>query len=144
MAVYFKDHDIWSILSTSLLTVLFLWVAYIVVGMVDKFVITPMRIKRIMNRQGVKGPSSHLILGNLPEFTLLNKAETKKDMTTGDYDIVPRILPFHVRNCQTYGVFFFELQILISLNFTRHFLFLLLFLLILQLCLRIVTIISKL
>jgi len=56
-----------------------------------------------MNRQGVKGPSSHLILGNLPEFTLLNKAETKKDMTTGDYDIVPRILPFHVRNCQTYG-----------------------------------------
>ncbi|CAK9209033.1 unnamed protein product [Sphagnum troendelagicum] len=103
MAVYFKDHDIWSILSTSLLTVLFLWVAYIVVGMVDKFVITPMRIKRIMNRQGVKGPSSHLILGNLPEFTLLKKAETKKDMTTGDYNIVPHILPFHVRNCQTYG-----------------------------------------
>jgi hypothetical protein len=93
-----------------------------------------------MNRQGVKGPSSHLILGNLPEFSLLKKAETKKDMTTGDYDIVPRILPFHVRNCQTYGVFFFKLQILISLNFTRHFLFLL----ILQLCLRIVAIISKL
>jgi hypothetical protein len=119
--------------------VLVLWVAYIVVGMVDKFVIIPMRIKRIMNRQGVKGPSSHLILGNLPEFTMLKKAETK-DMKTGDYDIVSHILPFHVQNCQTYGVFFFKLQILISLNSTRHFLFLL----ILQLCLRIVVIISEL
>jgi hypothetical protein len=140
MTVYFKAHDIWSTLSTSLLTVLFLWVAYIVVGMVDKFVITPRRIKRIMNRQGVKGPSSHLILGNLPEFTMLKKAETKKDMKTGDYDIVSHILPFHVQNCQTYGAFFFKLQILISLNSTRRFLFLL----ILQLCLRIVVIISEL
>jgi hypothetical protein len=93
-----------------------------------------------MNRQGVQGPSSHLILGNLPEFSMLKKAETKKDMKTGDYDIVPHILPFHVQNCQTYGVFFFKLQILLSFNSTKHFLFLL----ILQLCLRIVVIISKL
>jgi hypothetical protein len=31
-----------------------------------------------MNRQGVKGPSSHLLLGNLPEITMLEEAETKK------------------------------------------------------------------
>ncbi|CAK9215544.1 unnamed protein product [Sphagnum jensenii] len=49
-----------------------------------------MRIKRIMNSQGVKGPSSHLILGNMPEIRMLEKAEAEKDMKTGDYDI-PRI-----------------------------------------------------
>ncbi|KAH8939641.1 hypothetical protein BDL97_15G045900 [Sphagnum fallax] len=103
MEIYLGDHQIWSTLSTSLLTVLLMWVAYIVVGMVDKFVITPMRIKRIMNRQGVKGPYSHLFLGNMPEFIALAKAEEEKDMKTGDYDIVSHILPFYVQNCQAYG-----------------------------------------
>jgi hypothetical protein len=41
MDIYFGDDQIWSTLSMSLLTVLMLWIAYIVVGMVDKFVITP-------------------------------------------------------------------------------------------------------
>jgi len=121
MDIYFGDHKIWSALSTSLLTVLLMWVAYIVVGAVDKFVISPMRIKRIMNSQGVKGPSSHFLLGNLPEMTMLEEAETKKDMKTGDYDIVPHVQPFHVQNCQAYGVFLFKPQILIPLNSTRHF-----------------------
>jgi hypothetical protein len=123
--IYFVDRKIWSALSTSLLTALFMWVAYIVLRTVDKFVITPMRIKRIMNGQGVKGPSSHLILGNLPELTMLEEAATKKDMKTGDYDIVSHVQPFHVQNSQAYGVFFFKLQILIPQNSTRHFHFLL-------------------
>jgi hypothetical protein len=83
-----------------------MWVAYIIVGMVEKFVITPMKIKRIMNRQGVKGPYSHLFLGNMPELIALAKAKEKKDMKTCDYDIVSHILPFHVHNCQAYGEFF--------------------------------------
>ncbi|CAM6042203.1 unnamed protein product [Sphagnum compactum] len=49
-----------------------------------------MRIKRIMNSQCVKGPSSHLMMGNVPEIRILEKAEAEKDMKTGDYDI-PRI-----------------------------------------------------
>ncbi|CAN5960418.1 unnamed protein product [Sphagnum jensenii] len=58
-----------------------------------------MRIKRIMNSQGVKGPSSHFLLGNLPEITMLEEAETKKDMKTGDYDIVSHVQPFNVQYC---------------------------------------------
>jgi hypothetical protein len=139
MAIYFKDHDIRSALSTFLLTVMFMWVAYIVVGMVDKFVITPMRVKRIMNRQDVKGPSFHLILGNLTKFTMLKKAK-KKDMKIGNYNIVSHVLPFHVQNCQTYGVFFFKLQILLFHNSTRHFKIFL----ILHLHIRIIVIISEL
>ncbi|CAM6039494.1 unnamed protein product [Sphagnum compactum] len=101
--IYFGDRKIWAALSTSLLTALLMWVAYIVLGTVDKFVITPMRIKRIMNSQGVKGPSSHLFLGNLPEMTMLQEAATKNDMKTDDYDIVSHVQPFHVQNYQAYG-----------------------------------------
>jgi hypothetical protein len=39
MDIYFGDHQIWSTLS--LLIVPMLWVTYIIVGMVDKFVIIP-------------------------------------------------------------------------------------------------------
>jgi cytokinin trans-hydroxylase len=74
-----------------------------------------MRIKRIMNSQGVKGPSSHLMMGNLPEIRMLEKAEAEKDMKTSDYDIVSHVLPFHAQNCHAYGGFFFKLQILIYL-----------------------------
>jgi cytokinin trans-hydroxylase len=107
---YFGDRT-WATLSTSLLTVLALWVAYIFVGMVEKFLITPMRLKRIMNRQGVQGPSAHLFVGNMPEVIRLQKASEEKDMKTGDYDIVARILPYHIQNCQAYGGVFFKLQI---------------------------------
>jgi hypothetical protein len=67
-----------------------------------------------MNNQGVKGPSSHLKLGNLPEITMLWKEKVEKDMKTSDYDNVSHVLPFHAQNYQAYGEFLFKLQILIS------------------------------
>ncbi|CAK9881301.1 unnamed protein product [Sphagnum jensenii] len=67
------------------------------------FVVTPVRIKRIMNRQGVKGPQALWLLGNMPDILRLQRAEAEKDMKTGDYDTLSHILPFHTRNCQAYG-----------------------------------------
>ncbi|CAM6033945.1 unnamed protein product [Sphagnum compactum] len=87
----------------SLLTVLLIWLAYVAVGLVDKFVVTPVRIKRIMNRQGVKGPQALWLLGNMPDILRLQRAEAEKDMKTGDYDTLSYILPFHTRSCQAYG-----------------------------------------
>ncbi len=93
----------WSILFASLLTVLLMWVAYIVMGMVDKLVITPLRIKRIMNRQGVNGPSAYWVLGNILEVIKISVAEAKKDMKTGDYNIMSHVQPYEAQNCQAYG-----------------------------------------
>jgi hypothetical protein len=99
---YFRDQ-MWSILFASLLTVLLMWVVYIIMGMVDKLVITPLRIKRIMNRQGVTGPSAYWVLGNILEMVKIGRAEAKKDMKTGDYDIMPHVQPYEAQNCQAYG-----------------------------------------
>jgi cytokinin trans-hydroxylase len=96
-------NQMWSILFASLLTVLLMWVVYIVMGMVDKLVITPLRIKRIMNRQGVKGPSAYWVLGNIPEMFKIGQAELKKDMKTGDYNIMPYVQSYEAQNCQAYG-----------------------------------------
>jgi cytokinin trans-hydroxylase len=99
---YFRDQ-MWPILFASLLTVLSMWVVYIVMGMVDKLVLTPLRIKRIMNRQGVKGPSAYWVLGNILEMLKIRQAEAEKDMKTGDYDIMSHVLPYEAQNCQAYG-----------------------------------------
>jgi cytokinin trans-hydroxylase len=99
---YFRNQ-MWSILFASLLTVLSMWVVYIVMGMVDKLVITPLRIKRIMNRQGVKGPSAYWVLGNILEMVKIGQAEAKKDMKTGDYNIMSHVQPYEAQNCQAYG-----------------------------------------
>ncbi len=93
----------WPILFASLLTVLLMWVVYIVMGMVDKLVLTPLRIKRIMNRQGVKGPSAYWVLGNILEMVKINRAEAEKDMKTGDYDIMSHVQRYEAQNCQAYG-----------------------------------------
>ncbi len=102
---YWRDQNFWSTLSGSLLTLLFMWVAYTAVGMVDKFVVTPMRMKRVMNSQGLKGPSVNWLLGNMPDRLRLESAESEKIMKTGDYDIMPHVLPFYTRSCQAYGEF---------------------------------------
>jgi cytokinin trans-hydroxylase len=99
---YFRDQ-MWPILFASLLTVLLMRVVYIVMGMVDKLVITPLRIKRIMNRQGVKGPSAYWALGNIFEMVKIRRAEAEKDMKTGDYDIMSHVQPYEAQNCQAYG-----------------------------------------
>jgi cytokinin trans-hydroxylase len=99
---YFRDQ-MWPILFASLLTVLLMRVVYIVMGMVDKLVITPLRIKRIMNRQGVKGPSGYWVLGNILEMVKIRQAEANKDMKTGDYNIMSHVQPYEAQNCQAYG-----------------------------------------
>jgi hypothetical protein len=104
---YFGDH-FWSTLSTFLLTVVLLWVAYIAVAAAEMFIITPMKIKRIMNRQGVQGPSGHLLLGNRMDAYRLQQVEAEKDLKTGDYNILSHVMPYHVRNCQSYGGFSFS------------------------------------
>ncbi len=101
---YFGDR-FWSTLSTFLLTVVLLWVAYMAVAAAEMFIITPMKIKTIMNRQGVQGPSGHLLLGNRMDAYRLQQVEAEKDLKTGDYNILSHVMPYHVWNCQSYGGF---------------------------------------
>ncbi len=56
-----------------------------------------------MNQQGVKGPSAYWVLGNILEMVKIGRAEAKKDMKTGDYDIMSRVQPYEAQNCLAYG-----------------------------------------
>ncbi|KAI3432972.1 uncharacterized protein J3R85_007403 [Psidium guajava] len=64
---------------------------------------TPRRIKKIMERQGVRGPMPRLLVGNILDTASLVAKSTSDDMESIRHDVVPRLLPHYVLWSQQYG-----------------------------------------
>ncbi|KAL6498140.1 hypothetical protein OROGR_028537 [Orobanche gracilis] len=65
--------------------------------------LTPRRIKKIMEKQGVCGPKPRFIVGNIPDMASLLSKSTSQDMDSIDHDIVGRLLPHYLLWSKTYG-----------------------------------------
>lgn len=65
--------------------------------------LTPRRIKKIMEKQGVGGPKPRFLVGNIMEIGALVSKSTSQDMETIDHDIVGRLMPHFVVWSQIYG-----------------------------------------
>ncbi|KAL2335281.1 hypothetical protein Fmac_016494 [Flemingia macrophylla] len=66
--------------------------------------VTPMRIKRIMERQGVCGPKPGFLTGNILDMTSLISIAVSQDMKSINHDIVGRLLPHFVLWSNQYGI----------------------------------------
>lgn len=69
--------------------------------------LTPRRIKKIMNKQGVRGPKPRGLTGNILEMASLISQSTSKDMGHIHHDIVGRLLPHYATWSEQYGIHFF-------------------------------------
>ncbi|CAA0839608.1 Cytokinin hydroxylase [Striga hermonthica] len=67
------------------------------------YVLIPRRIKRIMEKQGVRGPEPRFLLGNIMEMASFISKSTAQDMPSITHDIVPRLLPHFLAWSKTYG-----------------------------------------
>ncbi|RAL50799.1 hypothetical protein DM860_015946 [Cuscuta australis] len=65
--------------------------------------LTPRRIKKTMEKQGVRGPEPRPLLGNLPDVAALVGKSTAADMGFVHHDVVPRLLPHYVAWSKMYG-----------------------------------------
>ncbi|KAI3462533.1 hypothetical protein Pfo_019196 [Paulownia fortunei] len=65
--------------------------------------LTPRRIKKIMEEQGVRGPKPQFLVGNILDMASLVVKSTSKDMDSLHHDIVGRLLPHFVSWSKTYG-----------------------------------------
>ncbi|XP_047311650.1 cytokinin hydroxylase isoform X2 [Impatiens glandulifera] len=65
--------------------------------------LTPRRIKRTMEKQGVCGPKPRLILGNILDMAALISKSTSSDMPSITHDIVSRLLPHYVAWSSIHG-----------------------------------------
>ena len=67
------------------------------------YLLTPMRIRRVMARQGVRGPPPRPLIGNLRDVSALVARATAGDMPALSHDIVGRLMPHYVLWSRTYG-----------------------------------------
>ncbi|KAH7532901.1 cytokinin hydroxylase [Ziziphus jujuba] len=91
------------VVLTALLVVflsLFMTVAY---NTLSCYWLTPRRIKKFMERQGVRGPKPRLFIGNMLELAAMVSKSTSHDMNTISHDIVGRLLPHFVAWSKQYG-----------------------------------------
>ncbi|XP_075494501.1 cytokinin hydroxylase-like [Primulina tabacum] len=58
--------------------------------------LTPKRIKKAMEKQGVYGPKPRFLVGNILDMTTLVAESTSKDMDSIHHDIVGRLLPHFI------------------------------------------------
>ncbi|CAN6204414.1 unnamed protein product [Urochloa humidicola] len=70
------------------------------------YVLTPLRIRRAMARQGVRGPPPRPLVGNLRDVSALVSRATAADMPALTHDIVGRLMPHYVLWSRTYGKLF--------------------------------------
>lgn len=84
----------------AILVTLLFKVAY---GTISSYVLTPIRIKKIMEEQGVCGPKSRFLTGNLNDISTFVSKATSQDMEAINHDIVGRLLPHFVAWSSQYG-----------------------------------------
>ena len=95
----FLHVGLWAIVPT----LLFLVLVHLAFYALREFVIVPLRIKWALEKQGVRGPPVRSIMGNIPERKKMIEEAQQTDMEIGDYDILPRIMPFHSAWTKQYG-----------------------------------------
>lgn len=95
----YLQNGLWAIVPT----LLFLVLVHLALYVLREFVILPRRIKWALERQGVRGPPLRSIMGNIPERNKMIEEAQQTDMEIGDYDILPRIMPFHSAWTKQYG-----------------------------------------
>ncbi|XP_027078123.1 cytokinin hydroxylase-like [Coffea eugenioides] len=65
--------------------------------------LTPRRIKKIMVKQGVRGPKPRFLVGNIMDMASFVSKSTSQDMDSINHDIVGRLLPHYVAWSKIYG-----------------------------------------
>ncbi|CAH9141946.1 unnamed protein product [Cuscuta epithymum] len=65
--------------------------------------LTPRRIQKAMEKQGVRGPKPRLLVGNIFDIAALVSESTAGDMEHVHHDVVPRLLPHYAAWSKMYG-----------------------------------------
>ncbi|XLR05474.1 hypothetical protein S83_071672 [Arachis hypogaea] len=87
----------------ALLTVLITLLLKSSFDAISWYLLTPLRIKRIMEKQGVRGPKPRFLTGNIPDIASLVSRAVSQDMKDISHDIVDRIMPHFVSWSNKYG-----------------------------------------
>ncbi|XP_061369078.1 cytokinin hydroxylase-like [Gastrolobium bilobum] len=88
---------------TTLLVILMTLLLKVAYDTISCYWLTPIRIKKIMEKQGVHGPKPRFLTGNIKDMASLVSIAISQDMKTINHDIVARLLPHFVAWSNQYG-----------------------------------------
>ncbi|KAK9742502.1 hypothetical protein RND81_03G177400 [Saponaria officinalis] len=92
-----------AIIITSIVIIIISWLIRKGYETISFYWLSPRRIKKIMEKQGVRGPKPRPLLGNLLEMSSLVASSTSMDMPSISHDIVARLLPHYLLWSRKYG-----------------------------------------
>ncbi|XP_077230730.1 cytokinin hydroxylase-like [Tasmannia lanceolata] len=84
----------------SFFFLLFIRVAFTIIS---RYWLTPRRIRKVMEKQGIRGPKPRFLVGNLMETASIISKTTSSDMDSIHHDIVSRLLPHYILWSKQYG-----------------------------------------
>ncbi|TYJ03887.1 hypothetical protein E1A91_A12G057500v1 [Gossypium mustelinum] len=90
------------LITLSVLFMIFL-VFKLVFDTISCYLLNPRRIRKTMEKQGVRGPKPRGVTGNMLEMFKLTSQSTSKEMGTIHHDLVGRLLPHYVKWSKSYG-----------------------------------------
>ncbi|XP_074308295.1 cytokinin hydroxylase-like [Silene latifolia] len=91
------------VILTAFIIILLSWFIKISYETISFYWLSPRRIKKIMEKQGVHGPKPRPLLGNLLGISSLVASSTSVDMPTISHNIVSRLLPHYLLWSHKYG-----------------------------------------
>ncbi|CAK8533232.1 unnamed protein product [Lathyrus sativus] len=92
---------------TTLLVILVTLMIKVFYDAISYYWLNPMRIKKIMEKQGVFCPKPRFLSGNLKDISSFVSEATSQDMKSINHDVVGRLLPHYVAWSKQYGKRFF-------------------------------------
>lgn len=69
------------------------------------YYLTPRRIKKLMERQGITGPYPRLLTGNIIDISKMVSYSVSDHCSSIHHNIVPRLLPHYVAWSKQYGTY---------------------------------------
>lgn len=72
------------------------------------YITTPLRIQKMMKKQGISGPKPNFFLGNISEISSLISMSNSQDIISAtQHDIVYRLLPHYLLWSRQYGIYLY-------------------------------------
>lgn len=96
-----------TMITTLLAILVTLLLLKLVYDTLSCYWLTPLRIKRIMEMQGVRGPKPRCFTGNIMDMASLVSKTTSHDMNTISHDIVGRLLPHFLLWSSQFGTYIY-------------------------------------
>lgn len=100
-----KERKMMVVLVKYVLVIVMTLILRVLYDSIWCYYLTPRRIKKLMERQGITGPKPRLLTGNIIDISKMVSYSVSDHCSSIHHNIVPRLLPHYVAWSKQYGTY---------------------------------------